>query len=162
MLEGAVMNRHLLIAMAVGGGFAAASAYATDGDGGNAAERDRVTRIQLVEHAVNRAFVDEKPAGDSPGDLLTFHNPVFDRTDTRRVGRTHGECTRIVAGRSWECRWTTFLRRGALTVEGPFYDARSSVLAVTGGTGRFRDASGQLRLEGRSATEFSLVFTLED
>jgi allene oxide cyclase len=156
------MKGHVLIALAaVGGGLAAASAYATNGDGATA-DTNRATRIHLMEHAVNRAFVDESPAGDSSGDLLTFHNPVFDRTDSRRVGRTHGECTRIVAGDSWECRWTTFLRGGKLTVEGPFFDTRPSVLAVTGGTGRFRDARGQLRLEARSATVFSLVFTLVD
>jgi allene oxide cyclase len=41
----------------------------------------------------------------------------------------------MVVGESWECIWTTLLPRGQITVEGPFYDTRDSVLAITGGTG---------------------------
>jgi hypothetical protein len=154
------MKSQVLLAMALGGALAAGSAYATNGDG--AAGADRAMRLHVVEHAVHESVVDSAPAGDSAGDLLTFHNPVYDRTDTRRVGRDMGECTRIVPGSrgSWECRWTTFLRGGSLTVEGPFFDTRSSTLAVTGGTGRFRDASGQMRLRAHAGGKFDFTFML--
>jgi hypothetical protein len=37
-----------------------------------------------------------------------------------------------------------------IVVNGPFYDAKSSTLSVTGGTGAFRKARGSMRLESRN------------
>ncbi len=61
---------------------------------------------------------------------------------------------------SWECRWVTTLEVGSLTVEGPFFDASPSVLAITGGTGEFRGARGSMRLVAHNdaATEFDFIF----
>ena len=51
----------------------------------------------------------------------------------------------------------------ALVVAGPFYDAKDSTLAITGGTGRYRDARGTMELHARSgATEFAFVFHVDD
>jgi allene oxide cyclase len=36
-----------------------------------------------------------------------------------------------------------------LTVEGPFYDSADSVLAITGGTGEFAGALGEMALSAR-------------
>ena len=41
---------------------------------------------------------------------------------------------------------------------GPFYDAADSTLAITGGTGAYRNARGTMDLRARSATEFDFVF----
>ena len=105
--------------------------------------------------------IDTGKAGDTTGDLLTFHNPVFDAADATRAGRDQGQCIRIVAGASWECTWTTFLPGGHITVEGPFFDTRDSVVAVTGGTGIYRNARGAMLLESRAGgTKFDFVFRL--
>ncbi len=91
---------------------------------------------------------DSGPNGDSSGDLLTFANDVFDETNTAKVGRDQGDCIRInVTAGSWECRWITFLKGGAITVEGPFFDAKDSVLAITGGRGKYKDARGSMELK---------------
>jgi hypothetical protein len=37
------------------------------------------------------------------------------------------------------------------TVEGPFYDTRNSVLAVTGGTGAYRNVRGEMEIEYHTA-----------
>jgi hypothetical protein len=64
------------------------------------------------------------------------------------VGRDQGDCIRIntIEG-SWECRWLTFLKGGAITVEGPFYDSHDSVLVITGGRGKYKDAQGSMELK---------------
>ncbi len=66
---------------------------------------------------------------------------------------------RIVVGESYECTWTTLLPKGQLTVEGPFYDKKDSVLAITGGTGRYRNARGFMELQSREGgAKYAFVF----
>ena len=54
------------------------------------------------------------------------------------------------------------LAGGSIVVEGPFLDAGDSTLAVTGGTGRYRGADGEMRLHARNAqgSEYDFTFTL--
>ena len=120
------------------------------------------TTVHVIEHANTDTFIDIKGNGDSTGDLLTFHNPVFDATNSTQVGRDQGECTRIVTGRSFECTWITHLPGGSITVEGPFSDDGNTVLAITGGTGKFRNARGwmELKYHNPAGTEFDFVFHL--
>ena len=117
--------------------------------------------ITVVEHATTDA-VTNGTTGDDAGNILTFANDVFNAADTRKVGTDQGSCTRIVVGESWECLWTTFLPRGQITVEGPFYDTSDSVLAITGGTGAYRNARGQMELKyhNPAGTKFDFVFHL--
>lgn len=121
-----------------------------------------VTRIALVEHATTDTVVDLTANGDSTGDLLTFHNELFDKTNTEVVGSDQGECVRIEVGVSWECRWVNILEGGSITVEGPFLDAGPSALAITGGTGAYRGARGSMRLvaANEAATEFDFIFRI--
>jgi hypothetical protein len=97
--------------------------------------RARVDRLVVVEHAATDTVVDLTTNGDSTGDLLTFHNDLYDESNTDVVGSDQGDCIRIEVGVSWECRWVNLLDGGSITVEGPFYDAGPSALAITGGTG---------------------------
>jgi hypothetical protein len=148
------MSRHLTAAAVLG---AAALALVP------AAAQARATHsLTVIEHATTDTTVDVGAKGDSTGDLLTFHNRVFDRSDRHVVGRDQGRCIRInpKAG-TWECAWTVMLRHGQLTVEGPFYDKRNSTLAVTGGTGRYRAARGEMRLRSRAGgSKFAFAFKL--
>ena len=115
--------------------------------------------IHVIEHANTDVTADIDPPGDSHGDVLTFHNPVFNAADSARVGRDQGYCIRIKAPGSYECNWTTFLENGHITVQGPFFDTRNSVLAITGGTGAYRDARGSMELKSRAAgTKFDFIF----
>ena len=119
--------------------------------------------IHVVEHATTDVVSNPGLGGaaDNVGDVLTFANDVFDRRDKTVVGHDQGYCVRIVVGESWECTWTTVLADGQLTVAGPFYDTRDSRLAITGGTGRYADASGWMELRAREGgTKFDFVFRL--
>ena len=115
-------------------------------------------RIAVFEIATTDTLVDLPPAGDSLGDTLTFANEVFDARSGKKVGTDQGQCVRTVVGQAFECYWTTFLPKGQITVQGPFYDAADSTFAITGGTGAYRNARGTMDLHARSATEFDFVF----
>ena len=118
--------------------------------------------LALVEHATTDAVIDTGAEGDSSGDLLTFANEIFDKDNATRVGTDSGYCIRITAGQSWECFWTLTLAEGQITGEGPFLDAGDSVLAVTGGTGKYAGVRGEIGLHARNdkGTEYDFVYKL--
>lgn len=148
------MRTSLIIGAAtltVGAGCALAGAAAANGEPHRAPVRAQTVHLRVVERATTDTVVDNAPAGDSRGDLLAFANKVYDKSNTHRVGRDNGSCVRTAPGRAYECEWTLSLARGSVVVQGPFHDVGDSVLAVTGGTGRYRSASGQMRLHPRNA-----------
>jgi len=114
--------------------------------------------IVVVERATTDTTVDNAPTGDSIGDLLAFGNEVFDKTNTKKVGTDQGSCVRTVPGTAFECMWTTSLKGGQIVVEGPFFDAADSTLAITGGTGKFKNARGTMDLHAIDATSFRFTF----
>jgi allene oxide cyclase len=119
--------------------------------------------LVLVEHADTDAVTDTGAKGDSAGDVLTFANPVFDKANKTQLGTDQGFCVRTVVGKAWECMWTTSLKDGQLTIEGPFLDAGDSVVAITGGTGKYAGARGQMKLHARNSkgTEYDFVYELQ-
>jgi hypothetical protein len=117
--------------------------------------------IQVIEHATTDAVTNTGNAGgaDNAGDILTFANPVYDPKNSAQVGTDQGYCIRIVVAQSWECNWTTFLPKGQITVEGPFYDAKDSVLGITGGTGAYSHARGWMKLHSLAGgTQYDFTF----
>ena len=122
--------------------------------------------IHVVEHAVTDTVQQFHPPANSLGDVLGFHNPVFNAADTHQVATDNGYCVRTVAtGKTeWECTWTTALAGGHLTVEGPFFDdGTNTTLAITGGTGKYTGAQGWMLLRARGnplGSEFDFIFHL--
>jgi allene oxide cyclase len=153
------MKRLLSVLFAVGGIAVLVIAVAAWGKQPGKHHHKGGKSITVIEHATTDETTDTGSPGDSAGDVLTFANDVFDATDTRKVGTDQGYCIRTVPGTAYECTFTTSLARGQLVVEGPFYDAKDSVLAITGGTGRYRNARGTMELHAREGgTEFAFVF----
>jgi Dirigent-like protein len=116
--------------------------------------------VHVVEHAITDTEIPTGGGKDVKGDILTFNNPVFDTADKKQVGHDEGFCTRIAPKQGiWECLWTTFLKGGQITVQGPFYDTRNSVLSITGGTGAYRHARGEMVLRSRNGgKEYDFIF----
>jgi hypothetical protein len=129
---------------------------------GHEPSRHDPNTFTVVEHAVTDTTADTGPAGDSMGDVLAFANPIYDAHNTKQIGTDNGSCIRTKVGAAYECSWTTTLSGGSLVVEGPFYDAGDSVLAITGGTGKYATARGQMTLHYRNkaGTEFDFIFSL--
>jgi len=126
---------------------------------GNGHKKGHGHTVTVIEHATTDVTTDTGAAGDSAGDVLTFANDVFDAADANKVGTDSGYCIRTVAGSTYECNWTVFLPGGQITVEGPFYDAKDSTIAITGGTGRYRHVRGTMDLQSRQGgTKYAFVF----
>ena len=149
-LIGAALAAIVMLAVVAG-----SSALATSGHQG----KGHALTIRVVERATSDTVVDNAPTGDSVGDMLGFGNVIYDASNTTVVGSDGGQCVRTVPGVSWECMWTTTFKNGQITVEGPFLDAGDSTLAITGGTGSFRNASGTMDLHARDAKGSAFDFT---
>ena len=118
--------------------------------------------VKVIEHATTDVVIDTGRPGDTTGDLLTWHNAVFNADNTKKAGHDQGDCIRIspTAG-TWECRWTTWVLGGSITVEGPFYDTRDNTIAITGGTGMFNNARGTMDLVARQGgAEYAFIFNV--
>jgi allene oxide cyclase len=121
------------------------------------------TTVHVIEHAITDTEIPLAPGGkDEKGDILTFNNPVFNTANQSQVGHDEGFCTRLqVKLGIWECLWTTFLKGGQITVQGPYYDTRNSVLTITGGTGIYDGARGEMKLLAKDGgKEYDFIFEL--
>jgi hypothetical protein len=118
-------------------------------------------KIVVVERPVGETSVDLGAKGDSVGDLLVFANKVYDAGNKTEIGSDQGYCVRTIVGKSWECIWTLTLKAGQITVEGPFLDEGDSLMAVTGGTGKYAGAKGTMKLHPRDATPTGYDFTYD-
>ena len=120
------------------------------------------TTVHVIEHA-NTDFEAPGAGGkDVKGNILTFNNPVFDTANKKQLGHDEGFCERLqVKLGIWECLWTTFLKGGQITVQGPYYDTRNSVLSITGGTGAYEGARGEMNLNSlNGGKEYDFIFHL--
>ena len=118
--------------------------------------------ITVVERATTDVVLDTGDKGDSAGDILTYANKVYDEANQNETGSDNGWCVRTVKGVAWECNATVSLAGGQLTVEGPFIDGKDSVWSVTGGTGKYASARGEMQLHARNpeGSEFDFKFNL--
>jgi len=122
---------------------------------------DGVVSFTLLEIPASDAVVDQAPEGDSAGDILVFANVLMDESGEMQVGADQGWCVRTsVAGGAWECTWTIFLEQGQIVSQGPFFDAGPSTMAITGGTGDFAGARGQLELSANEDGLFVFAYTV--
>ncbi|MDX6378101.1 MAG: hypothetical protein QOE98_2404 [Gaiellaceae bacterium] len=141
----------------------ASVAVASDDHKGGSKEKgkSKATRIVVVERATTDTAIDNGIAGDTIGDTLAFGNELFDKTNTTKVGTDQGSCVRTVVTpgqKAYECSWTNSLKGGQIVVQGPFLDAGDSVMAITGGTGKYRNARGTMDLHALSIDTFQFTF----
>lgn len=129
---------------------------------GASAASAAIGSLHVIEHATSDATAHIAAKPDNRGDVLTFTNEVFDAANKTKVGADQGFCIRVAVGKAYECLWTLSLAGGQITVEGPFLDAGDSVLAVTGGTGKYAGARGEMKLHARDAkgSEYDFLYAL--
>ena len=158
----APIRQSALIAVATGALALAAAAPAYAKTAHHKTARASGTTVHVIEHAKTDFEAPGAGGKDVKGNILTFNNPVFDTANKKQVGRDEGFCTRLqVKLGIWECLWTTFLKGGQITVQGPYYDKRNSVLSITGGTGAYEGARGEMNLNSRNGgKEYDFIFKL--
>ena len=108
--------------------------------------------LVLIEHVTDEQVVDLGDEGDTVGDTLVFSNELYDDQNANMVGRSHGSCMRTVVGESWDCTFTSTLENGSLVVTGPFFDDGTGSFAITGGTGDYAGAGGQMSLQASASS----------
>ena len=121
-----------------------------------------VKTVHVIEHAITDT---ENPTGrrqGREGQRADVQQPGVQRREHEAGGARRGLLHPRRAGAGiWECLWTTFLKAGQITVQGPYYDTRNSVLSITGGTGAYRDSRGQMTLLSRDGgKEYDFIFHL--
>jgi allene oxide cyclase len=145
---------------ALGGGAAVASARQAH-DAGRTASAAHV--FTVVERATTDVvvYVNKKAQDDVIGNTLGFGNNLYNAKNSKKIGRDEGSCYRTNPGKYWECSWTNILDDGRIAVQGVFPDSlHDSKLAITGGTGAYKDARGFMILHSRNAggTAFDFEF----
>jgi hypothetical protein len=145
------------LALTAVSGTVAAQALSDDGS-----SKDREV-LRITAKAVQQQFIDEGPAGFSQGDRFVFANDLY--RHGQKVGEDGGACTvtRVDATgiATFQCLGSNSLPGGHITAQGltNSQDTRE-VLAITGGTGRYKAARGEVRFTEVSDQELELTFVI--
>lgn len=133
------------VAVVVVGGAVSASAAPTAASGSTAA-KGSVLRYDIAFRPFGENYVDVGTPGAGIGDMLVFQDRILDHG--RQVGAEGGTCTvtaLLEEGHfQTHCVGTISLPAGEIAFQGLVTDAPEKHMAVVGGTGRYRDAGGDL------------------
>jgi hypothetical protein len=129
------------------------------------ARTDDVTVVHLTARVVENQAVDVAPEGEAPslGDYFVASENLF--RDGRRVGFGTVICTfaRLEHPPSAvQCQITGRLGSDQLTLQGVSFDQPTNVFAITGGTGRWRNAGGQAVVRDISESEQRVTLFISD
>jgi hypothetical protein len=132
-----------VIAVVVGGAVSASAApTATTAS----AAKSTVLRYDIAFRPFEENVVDVGTPGAGVGDMLVFQDRILDHG--RQVGVEGGTCTitALLEGGHFQtnCVGTVSLAAGQIAFQGLVTDAPDKHMAVVGGTGRYRDAGGEL------------------
>ncbi len=134
-----------IAAIAAGG-----TAYADSPAGANPSYgATKTIRLLEASETIQPAFVDTGTPGITQGDLVIVRDGVL-RPDHTPAGTFNQACTLMKAGTNpfnsqYECSGSIALANGTVTMEGPFDPTQAEqTAAVTGGTGAFRTARGEV------------------
>ena len=139
----------------------------------SASSSDDTSRpFTVFSKTVQLAAIDLGDPGTSLGDQFVFSDDLLTEKDGEKVGVDGGVCTvvrRDEASKSdtVQCVVTFSFEGGQIATqalltlhEGHF--SGTEVGPVTGGSGEFRDASGEVAIKFFSDTEADITFTLDD
>ena len=121
-------------------------------------------RLVVIEHAQPTVF-DLGPVGDSVGDVRVFSNDLYDADNVAVVGTDQGFCLRTVVGTRMECTWTNIFENGTIVTQGAGLDATFAgapmTVAITGGTGNYMGAKGEMTITKLVDKDHQFTFTFE-
>lgn len=129
------------------------------------AHTDDVKVLHLRGVQVESQFVDVAPKGPEPslGDSFVLSENLL--RDGHKVGISGVVCTFVRLQHppsAVECVITARLGSDQLTVQGLSFDQPRNVFAITGGTGRWRNAGGQVVVRDVSETESDITLSISD
>jgi hypothetical protein len=126
---------------------------------------DNEVGLRFRAKTTEQTFLDLGEKGDSLGDQFIFHDVL--RHAGERVGHDGGVCTitsvESPAGQA-QCLVTAYLSEGQITIQGLIVETGQTperfTLAVTGGTGQYEGASGEVHVIERSETQARIIVHL--
>jgi hypothetical protein len=152
----------VLVVLAVGSGGALAARHPSKHDRGHS--RVHVLKVhrnaeQAVELDLDHSATPAKPAPDSIGDEHVVTADFYQ--GTKHVGFDGGVCTLVRAPSWFHCLATNNFAKGSLTVQflGDFSSSGPYHFAITGGTGAYRGARGEVLFIARANGEADVTYT---
>jgi hypothetical protein len=129
------------------------------------AHTDDVKVLHLRGVQVESQLVDVAPKGPEPslGDSFVLSENLL--RDGHKVGISGVVCTFVRLQHppsAVECVITARLGSDQLTAQGLSFDQPRNVFAITGGTGRWRNAGGQVVVRDVSETESDITLFISD
>ena len=136
----------------------------------SAEHSDAVQHLVLTTHTVQQGFVDVDPKGQTPtlGDYQVFSDDVSQ--NGTKVGTDGGVCTIVNLDPSGtqftvQCQVTVSLPKGQLSTQGLLTVPVTGTpppfkFAITGGTGSYRTAHGQITVTDTSQTDSTVKVDL--
>jgi hypothetical protein len=124
----------------------------------DAGDFDKILHVILRQ--TNVVFLDSNPQG-SRGDQLVVEGPVLkpNTNDPDRIGLFSARCQSVAPAKNslFDCNVTfnlygTFPHGASITSQGPSSNATSWTNAVTGGSRRYANVTGQIRLHNIAGT----------
>ncbi len=102
--------------------------------------------ITVIEKGTSANFVDLGAKGPSFGDEFFFQSQLWNADKTRQVGTNVGYCVAQLGGVD-HCQGTAKLAGGTIEWAGSVPgNAQRFRIAITGGSGAFREAEGQIAI----------------
>ena len=159
----------LAIALAVGGAATFSAVGLASSSHATGQARHGVQVIQLTTATAQEAFVDAAPSDFSVGDSYVFSEDVF--KGSKRIGDAGAECTTVRIDKDVavvKCSETYRLPDGQILAEGlisfdPAVGGGSAQFtwAITGGTGAYRTARGEVNVvETNAGANSTLEFRI--
>jgi hypothetical protein len=133
--------------------------------GSSSDDDDSRRTIRLVAINTEGNFLDFGAKGDTLGDYFVFTHKLLRRGE--RVGHVGGQCTIVsvaTAETEPQCVVTASLPGGQITTQtliGPHGATGDIVQAITGGTGNYTGADGELLIQGVSETKEIWTYSIE-
>lgn len=134
---------------------------------GSSKHNGKVHVLKVHSNGTNDTVIDadhsatpDKPAPDSVGDQIAFNGRFF--AGGKQVGREGGVCTLVELPSIYQCNATDWFNKGQLTVQfiGDFSSSEPGHFAITGGTGAYGGASGEVTYIGKpDGADITLRFT---
>ena len=129
------------------------------------AHTDDVKVLHLRGVQVESQLVDVAPKGPEPslGDSFVLSENLL--RDGHKVGISGVVCTFVRLANpptALECVISARIGSDQLTVQGLSFDQPRNVFAITGGTGRWRNAGGQVVVRDVSETESDITLFISD
>ena len=149
------LSRALIVASISASAILGSAASASSS--GSSRPAGKVNVLKVHRDAGHDVFLDvdhsatpEKHAPDSVGDQDVFNAKFF--VNSEQVGRDGGVCTLVELPSIYHCVATNWFDRGQLTVQfiGDLSSTAPGHFAITGGTGAYRGARGEVKYVAKS------------